>query len=187
MYESALTKRAGALHSRPMTTQMIPLQRSVPAARRGHQYPWSGRRANSLRLYDHGIEARQPCELPLLETGTQPTGILIVDDDRTTGPLVYLLHSLGYWSTRAASCGQSALDLAQDFFPSIVLLTLKLPDMSAYRVAARLRDLAKGRRLRLIALTDESVHTGRELAREAGFERYMAKPVGALALQQLLR
>ncbi len=59
--------------------------------------------------------------------------------------------------------------------------------MSAYRVAARLRDQAMGRELRLIALTDECVHTGRELAREVGFERYMAKPVGALALQQLLR
>jgi DNA-binding response OmpR family regulator len=79
------------------------------------------------------------------------------------------------------------LNLAQDFLPSIVLLTLKLPDMSAYRVAARLRDQSAGRELRLIALTDECVHTGRELAREAGFERYMAKPVGALELQQLLR
>jgi len=170
-----------------MTSQTIALQRSIPAAWRGHQHAWSGRRTNALRLYDHGIEARQPSEAPLQATGAQPAGILIVDDDRTTGPLVYLLHSLGYWSTRATSCGESALNLAQDFLPSIVLLNLKLPDMSAYRVAARLRDQATGRDLRLIALTDECVHTSRELAREAGFERYMAKPVGALALQQLLR
>jgi CheY-like chemotaxis protein len=163
---------------------VFPLQRAAPAAWHGHQYAWSSRRTNCLRSYDRSIEARRPFGLA---TGSQPTGILIVDEDRTTGPLVYLLHSLGYWSTRATSYGESALLLAQDFLPSIVLLTLKLPDMSAYRVAARLRDQSMGRELRLIALTDECVHTGRELAREAGFERYMAKPVGALALQQLLR
>jgi CheY-like chemotaxis protein len=100
---------------------------------------------------------------------------------------VYLLHSLGYWATRSASYGASALNLAQDFLPSIVLISLQLPDMSAYRVAARLRDQAGGRELRLIALTTDYVHTGRDLARQAGFERYLAKPVGAVALQQLLR
>jgi CheY-like chemotaxis protein len=79
------------------------------------------------------------------------------------------------------------LDLAQDFPPSIVLISLQLPDMSAYRVATQLRSQAAGRQLRLIALTTDYVHTGRELARQAGFERYLAKPVGAVALQQLLR
>jgi CheY-like chemotaxis protein len=125
--------------------------------------------------------------LPLLATAGQPADILIVDDVCTTGPLVYLLHSLGYWATRSASCGESALNLAQDFLPSIVLITLQLPDMSAYRVAARLRDQARGKPLRLIALTTDYVHTGRDLARQSGFERYLAKPVGAVALRQLLR
>jgi CheY-like chemotaxis protein len=170
-----------------MTRQTIPLQRSFPAERRGYGYNWSIRRAISLRSYDHGIEAQQPLGLPNAAAGAQPTGILIVDDVRTTGPLVYLLHSLGYWSTRATSCGETALSLARDFSPAIVLLTLNLPDMNAYRVAACLRDQAAGRELRLIALTDEFVHTGRDMARQAGFERYMAKPIGALALQQLLR
>jgi two-component system chemotaxis response regulator CheY len=113
--------------------------------------------------------------------------ILLVDDACTTGPLVYLLHSLGYWATRSASCGASALNLAQDFSPSIVLISLQLPDMSAYRVAASLRDQAREKPLRLIALTTDYVHTGRDMARQAGFERYLAKPVGAIALRQLLR
>jgi protein-histidine pros-kinase len=76
--------------------------------------------------------------------------------------------------------------MAQDFSPSVVLLALNLPGMSAYRVATLLRDRAAGRELRLIALTEDCEHTGRDLARQAGFERYLAKPVDISALQQLL-
>jgi CheY-like chemotaxis protein len=41
--------------------------------------------------------------------------------------------------------------------------------------------------LRLIALTTSREHQGRELARVAGFERYLLKPVVALDLWNLLR
>jgi CheY-like chemotaxis protein len=69
----------------------------------------------------------------------------------------------------------------------VVLLALDLPGMSAYRVAERLRERADGRQLRLIALTADYVHAGRDLAREAGFERFLAKPVSGSALHQLLQ
>lgn len=140
-----------------------------------------------MRAYDHGIEERQPSSTPLLAAGSQTAGILIVDDVGTTGLLVYLLHSLGCWATRSASRGATALSLAEDFLPSIVLISLQLPDMSAYYLAAHLRNQANGREMRLIALTTDHLHAGRDLARQAGFERYLAKPVGAGALQQLLR
>jgi CheY-like chemotaxis protein len=128
-----------------------------------------------------------PLSVPVLATTGEPTRILIVDDVHTSGPLEYLLHGLGYWTTRVASCGATALKMAQDFAPSIVLLALELPDMSGYRVATQLRNRAAGRELRLIALTGDYAHTGRDMAREAGFERYFAKPVRMSALYQLLR
>jgi CheY-like chemotaxis protein len=127
-----------------------------------------------------------PLSLPIIGTTGEPIRILLVDDVFTTAPLEYLLHGLGYWTTRVALCGETALKLAQDFLPSVVLLALELPDMSAYRVAAQLRDRAVGRDLRLIALTGDYAHTSRDLARQAGFERYLAKPVTVSALHQLL-
>jgi CheY-like chemotaxis protein len=41
--------------------------------------------------------------------------------------------------------------------------------------------------LRLIALTSSREHAGRELARVAGFERYLLRPVAVLDLVQLLQ
>jgi len=127
-----------------------------------------------------------PLTPPVVGAAGEPMRILLVDDLATTGPLEYLLHGLGYWATRVAPCGKTALRLAGDFFPSLVLLSLDLPDMSAYRVAAQLRDGSEGRELRLIALTGECTHSGRDLAREAGFERYLVKPVSVSALNQLV-
>jgi CheY-like chemotaxis protein len=59
--------------------------------------------------------------------------------------------------------------------------------MSAYQVAQQLRERTEVRGLRLIALTGDYAHAGRDQAREAGFERYLAKPVSSPSLQRLLR
>lgn len=170
-----------------MTSPAICRQYTASANRRASAYPRPGRLGISPRAYDPGIEVRQPLSLPLPAAGIQTTRVLIVDDICTTGPLVYLLNSLGCWATRSASSGATALSVAQGFLPSIVLIGLQLPDMDAYRVAEQLRNRAGRRPTRIIALTTESLHCARDLARQAGFERYLAKPVGAVALLQLLR
>jgi CheY-like chemotaxis protein len=67
-----------------------------------------------------------------------------------------------------------------------VLLELSLLDMSGYEVARLLRERAQRHDLRLIALTSSREHAGRELARVAGFERYLLKPIDARDLSGLL-
>jgi len=69
--------------------------------------------------------------------------------------------------------------------PAQVKPTLDLPDMSGYDVARHLSQHPSLRKLRMIALTASSEHPGRERAREAGFERYLLKPVVAAALDEL--
>jgi CheY-like chemotaxis protein len=118
---------------------------------------------------------------------TEPLRILIVDNDvRSVDLLESLLHASGY-ETRAAHSGDAALAIAAEFRPSVVLLDLSLPDMSGYEVGRLLRERAQSDDLRLIALTSSHEHAGRELARVAGFERYLLKPVAAADLAELLR
>jgi CheY-like chemotaxis protein len=113
--------------------------------------------------------------------------ILIVDDDvGSADSLELMLHASGYSQTRVVYSGAAALAAAAEFHPGVVLLELNLPDMSGYKVAQSLREHAQLQDLRLIALTASREHTGRDLARAAGFERYLRKPVVALALQKLL-
>jgi CheY-like chemotaxis protein len=97
------------------------------------------------------------------------------------------LQASGYPQTRVAYSGHAALAIAADFQPSVVLLELNLPDMSGFEVARLLREQARSRDLRLIALTSSFEHEGRELARVAGFERYLLKPVAVDDLSGLLQ
>jgi CheY-like chemotaxis protein len=112
--------------------------------------------------------------------------VLIVDDLQSSTSLEVLLHESGYPTTHAAASGATALQIAQQFSPSIVLLALDLPDMSAYDLAWRLRELTELRGVRLIALTADYEHAYRDLARRAGFERFLAKPVSGTDLRALL-
>ena len=112
--------------------------------------------------------------------------ILIVDDDvNAADALASLLHSTGYGDARVAHTGATALALAVEFLPTVLLVDLELPDMSGYELARRLSQHPRLQNLRLIALTANSEHPGRELAREAGIERYLIKPVGSEDLEEL--
>jgi DNA-binding response OmpR family regulator len=117
-----------------------------------------------------------------------PLRILIVDSDiNMSNSLELTLHASGYSETRVAYSGHAALAVAAEFQPSLVLLALDLLDMSGYEVGRLLRERAHSRDLRLIALTPSHEHAGRELARAAGFERYLLKPVAAFDVQGLIQ
>jgi len=112
--------------------------------------------------------------------------ILIVDGDvDAADALASLLQSIGHGDARVAYTGAAALALALEFEPTVLLVNLELPDMSGYDVARRLSQHPQLQNLRLIALTANSEHPGRELAREAGIERYLIKPIGSADLDRL--
>ena len=118
---------------------------------------------------------------------TEPLRIMIVDDDiESSSSLERMLRLSGCSETRVAYSGHAALAIAAAFQPSMVLLELELLDMSGYEVARILRVRAQSHDLRLIALTSSRKHAGRELARVAGFERYLLKPVAAIDLAALI-
>jgi CheY-like chemotaxis protein len=145
--------------------------------------PLPAKEAQQLEAWeDEGGHSAQPA------SAAGPVRILIVDSDiRSSGSMELMLHASGYSETRVAYSGHAALAIAAEFQPSVVLLELDLLDMSGYEVARSLREHAWSRDLRLIALTSSREHPGRELARVAGFERYLLKPVTAPALAGLLQ
>jgi CheY-like chemotaxis protein len=171
-----------------MTIQTSSAQRIGFQSHRIHRHAGSARHPTAVPSHDRSMKSLYvPLSVPLPATTGESSRILIVDDVCTTAPLEYLLHGLGYWTIRVAPSGETALDVAHEFAPSVVLLALDLPDMSSYRLATQLRNRAGGHKLRLIALTGDRAYPGRDLARRAGFERYLAKPVNSGDLNQLLR
>lgn len=124
-------------------------------------------------------------DLPAVST---PVPILIIDNDvNSASSLELMLHAAGHSETRVAHSGHAALAIAAVFAPTVILLEVDHLDVNGYELAQTLRDRARTRKLRLIALTTSRAHDGRELARVAGFERYLLKPVAASDLSSLLK
>jgi len=133
----------------------------------------------NLALQDEGGE------MPAVST---PEPILIIDHDVNSAcSLELMLHAAGYSETRVAHSGEAALAIAAVFEPSVILLEVDLLDVNGYELAQTLRERARTRKLRLIALTTSREHQDRELARVASFERYLLKPVAAADLRRLLK
>ena len=116
-----------------------------------------------------------------------PLRILIVDNDIASASwLDRTVHALGLCETWVAYSGHAALAIAAEFHPRVVLLELELADWKGYELGEFMRGRAQSDPMRLIALTSNRAHGGRERARVAGFDRYLLKPIVEVELSELL-
>ena len=116
--------------------------------------------------------------------------ILVVDDNVDLARVLSLtLRRTGY-SVQAAHSGPDGLRVAQQWRPDVVLLDIGLPGLDGYEVAKRLREdpvaTRAGGTMRLIAVTGYGRESDLELAREAGFDCHLTKPVGFHDLEKAL-
>lgn len=115
--------------------------------------------------------------------------ILIVNEDmRSADSLKCTLFDLGYVSIFTAYSARRALVAAVDFYPSVALLDLELPEMTGYQLAQRMRShLSRNvRKLPLLAIAESTSHGTAELTRAAVFMGWLPKPVDAMALNAQL-
>jgi DNA-binding response OmpR family regulator len=100
--------------------------------------------------------------------------ILIVEDERAVARgLEYGLRQEGFETLWAAS-GRQALDLARSADPQLILLDIRLPDLSGFDVCRQLR--AEGKRQPILMLTARDEETDKVLGLELGADDYVVKP-----------
>jgi CheY-like chemotaxis protein len=112
--------------------------------------------------------------------------VLVVDDNVDVADMIVMLLQLFGHEAKAAYFGQSALEMANEYKPDVVLLDIGLPDMNGYEVARHLRKHPQTERVGLIAMTGYGQDTDRQLSREAGIDLHLVKPVDPQKLQGLL-
>lgn len=111
--------------------------------------------------------------------------VLIVDDHEDSAEALRLLIGLWGHEARAAHDGTSALAIAAEAWPEVILLDIGLPGMSGYEVARQLRTAGLGSQW-LVAMTGYAREEDRRLALEAGFDEHLVKPVDPDTLRDLL-
>jgi signal transduction histidine kinase len=113
--------------------------------------------------------------------------VLIVDDNPDAAEMLSeSLRSLGH-TIRMAYNGFTALQLAAERHPDVVLLDLGLPVMDGFEVAERLKAMPGMERVALVAITGYGQEADRERTQQAGFDEHMVKPVDLDQLEDWLR
>ena len=127
--------------------------------------------------------------IPRTETAKEPaqtSRVLVVDDNMDAADMLIVMLQMFGHEVKAAYTGQTALKMAVEYQPDVVLLDIGLPDMNGYEVARHLRQQPETKDVRLIAMTGYGQDSDRQRSEEAGCEHHLVKPVDPQKLQDLL-
>jgi CheY-like chemotaxis protein len=112
--------------------------------------------------------------------------ILIVDDNVDSAESLATLLGMEGHETRTANDGLAAIEAAESLQPDVMLLDIGLPRLDGYDVCRRIRGLAWGKHVTIVAVTGWGHGDDREKSRAAGFDGHLVKPVRYDALTELL-
>jgi two-component system response regulator VicR len=111
--------------------------------------------------------------------------ILIVEDERAVARgLEYGLKAEGF-AVSWAETGRQGLELARRADPHLILLDIRLPDISGFDVCRQLR--AEGRRIPILMLTARDEEVDKVLGLELGADDYVVKPYSLRELISRIR
>lgn len=100
--------------------------------------------------------------------------ILIVDDTETN--IDILVDLLSAYDVAVATDGQSALEIASEDSPDLILLDIMMPKMDGYEVCQKLKSKDTTKNIPIIFITAKTDEDSIEKAYEVGGIDYVAKP-----------
>ena len=114
-----------------------------------------------------------------MTTGASEARVLVVDDDRQMlRAVTNALRARGYLVLTAGD-GETALKMAAEEQPDLVLLDLGLPNLNGHQVIARLRSWSD---VPVIVLSVSDGQDEKAAALDAGADDYVTKPFGTKEL-----
>jgi CheY-like chemotaxis protein len=112
--------------------------------------------------------------------------VLVVDDNVDQADSAAMLLRLSGHEVRVDYAGSTALDVAVEYQPDVVLLDIGLPGMNGCEVARRLRQEPSLKDIVLVAMTGYGQESDRQRSKEAGFNHHLVKPVNPQEIQGIL-
>jgi len=104
-----------------------------------------------------------------------PKRILLVEDDDTTADIYAMrLRTEGYEVKRAPD-GESALAIAKEFKPNLIILDVIMPKIQGFDVLDNLRSMIEARDAKVMVLTALGQDADMQRARFLGVDEYLIK------------
>lgn len=112
--------------------------------------------------------------------------VLIVEDNELNMKLFNdLLEAHGYRVLQTRE-GLSALDIAREHKPDLILMDIQLPEVSGIEVTKWLKEDDALRNIPVIAVTAFAMKGDEEKIREGGCEAYISKPISVASFLQTI-
>jgi two-component system cell cycle response regulator DivK len=103
--------------------------------------------------------------------------ILIVDDNENNRKLARDVLEFAGFTTLVATGGIEGVALAQEHLPALVLMDIRMPDISGTDALKLLREDSRTAEIPIVALTSSTMHGDEERFLKEGFDGYLAKPI----------
>lgn len=113
--------------------------------------------------------------------------ILVADDEEPIVELIRFTLEDPRLRVVEAYDGASALEIARDTCPALVLLDVRMPRMDGLEVCRRLREMPGCAHTRIVLLTAAGQAEDRARGLAAGAHEYLTKPFSPLALMALVK
>lgn len=101
----------------------------------------------------------------------------MVDDDERHRRLLYDVLSAKGYRVLLAENGRCAIELARQERPDLILLDIRLPDISGLEVARVLKATSETKPIPIAAITALAMPGDERAIRESGCNAYMTKPI----------
>ncbi len=102
--------------------------------------------------------------------------ILIVDDEEDVLDLLQLVFETSGFAVKRASTGKSAVTLAYEQPPDVVLLDVMMPEMDGWQVLRTLKADERTRGVPVVMLSARAERRDKMIGLQEGAEGYIAKP-----------
>lgn len=112
--------------------------------------------------------------------------VLVVDDNQASADTLHWTIELFGDSVKSCNDGKTALKLAVEFRPDVVLLDIGMPGMDGLQVCEALRAMPELKHVKIIAQTGWGDEQMRLKTASAGFDLHLVKPVDPHVLEDML-
>lgn len=102
--------------------------------------------------------------------------VLLVEDSKTSQKVISMLLEKNGFTVRKAVTGAECMALCQEETPGLLILDVKLPDMTGLDLLPKFRELTLGENIPVIMLTASLTSKDRFIGGKYGVKDFLAKP-----------